>query len=626
MIRKMMLAAAVCAVLLTAAGRMQVSAQSVYTIGSVSKMYVTTAAMQLAEQGKLDLDAPVQDYLPEFETADPRCKDITVRMLMNHSSGLMGTSGIGSILLDDRSAQFHDTFLDCLRQQRLKADPGAYSCYCNDGFTLLEQVVERVSGMDFSDYLAENICKPLGLTATGTLWNQCRTPDRVDVQLTNGVYFAPEYLDEIGSGGLLASAEDVSRFGAQFFTGNETLLSDASKREMRKNQAKGEFEDQYGLGWDFVSFADYDAQGVQLLSKGGSVLHEHAELLVAPDQNISVSVLSSTGSSMMNLMMAQALMDIALEEQGITVTHSTPQQKTTLSAVPESYRQYEGLYGTGGEQVCRVTFPDMAYMQIENLCVTRGRITQYLYTDEDCFVRMEGSVTSGYSRQDPKQQLLYFRQRGGRDYICEDSYELVRQIGAGYMAQYALQRLEANPVDAAAQQAWDARSDVRYYIYNEPASGALYLDGGRRLHVTEGYAGNAKILDADRAVSAMDCPGSTGRDLHDYTAFRNAEGEFLQDSNGTVLLSENSMPVLPADLSEVPLRTQQAVWYIIGQDTANRSLTLSLPEGAAVHVFDRYDNLIWSSKMLSCGDAVPLPAEGKIVFLGMTGGSVTITS
>ena len=69
-------------------------------IGSVSKMYVTTAVMQPADQGKVDIDAPVTDYIPEFKLADTRYKDITVRMLMNHTSGLMGTVYGGMMMLD----------------------------------------------------------------------------------------------------------------------------------------------------------------------------------------------------------------------------------------------------------------------------------------------------------------------------------------------------------------------------------------------------------------------------------------------------------------------------------------------------------------------------------------------
>ena len=113
-----------------------------YGIGSVSKMYVTAAVMQLAEQGKIDLDAPVTKYLPEFKMADERYKDITVRMLLNHSSGLMSASH--NMLLfadDDRSAT--ENLLETLSTQRLAADPGAYSVYCNILFVIYNLEMQR---------------------------------------------------------------------------------------------------------------------------------------------------------------------------------------------------------------------------------------------------------------------------------------------------------------------------------------------------------------------------------------------------------------------------------------------------------------------------------------------------
>ena len=140
-------------------------------IGSVSKMYPVTAVMQLSDRGLVDIDAPVTDYIPDFKMADPRYKDITVRMLMNHTSGLMGTEYGGSFLFDEASGDYHDSFLEHLKTQYLKADPGAFNCYCNDGFTLLEILVERLSGMTFTEYLEEYICGPLALDNTGTMWN-----------------------------------------------------------------------------------------------------------------------------------------------------------------------------------------------------------------------------------------------------------------------------------------------------------------------------------------------------------------------------------------------------------------------------------------------------------------------
>ena len=134
----------------------------VYCIGSVSKVYVTTAVMQLVDQGKVSLDAPVTDYIEDFTMADERYKDITVRMLMNHTSGIKGTTSENLFLYGDNDFDAPENILENLKTQTLKADPGEYAAYCNDGFELLEIIVERVSGMSYTEYVEKNIVAKIG--------------------------------------------------------------------------------------------------------------------------------------------------------------------------------------------------------------------------------------------------------------------------------------------------------------------------------------------------------------------------------------------------------------------------------------------------------------------------------
>ena len=131
-IMKNILAGAVTAMLLPAAALSAYAAENkphettdtIGTVGSVSKVFVSAAAMQLADQGKLDIDAPVTDYLPEFRLADPRYKDITVRMLMDHTSGMMGSYYHDSMFFGYRSRLPHDNLLKNISGERLKAAPG----------------------------------------------------------------------------------------------------------------------------------------------------------------------------------------------------------------------------------------------------------------------------------------------------------------------------------------------------------------------------------------------------------------------------------------------------------------------------------------------------------------------
>ncbi len=152
--------------------KVPLTSNTIYGIGSTSKMMLTAAVMKLVDEGKIDLDVPVVNYIPDFKMKDNRYKQITPRMLLNHSSGLLGTSTSNATLYGDNDTYSHDTFLEQLANQNLKADPGAYSVYSNDGFTLAEILVERVSGIGFTSFIHKYFTEPLDMkhTKTPRMW------------------------------------------------------------------------------------------------------------------------------------------------------------------------------------------------------------------------------------------------------------------------------------------------------------------------------------------------------------------------------------------------------------------------------------------------------------------------
>ena len=138
------------------------TAETMFSIGSVSKVFAAVAVMQLVEQGLVDLDEPLVTYVPTFRMADPRYADITVRMLLDHASGIGGTIWRGSNTYSP-DLGYADEALADLAQQRLKAAPGYMSVYCNDGFTLVEVLVRAVTGLDYADYVDRHVFQPLGM-------------------------------------------------------------------------------------------------------------------------------------------------------------------------------------------------------------------------------------------------------------------------------------------------------------------------------------------------------------------------------------------------------------------------------------------------------------------------------
>ncbi|MCC0642033.1 serine hydrolase domain-containing protein, partial [Clostridioides sp. ES-S-0049-03] len=210
---------------------------NMYNIASISKIFTTTAVMKLVEQGKVNLDTPVVKYIPEFKMADDRYKEITPRMLLNHSSGLMGSSFKNALLLGDNDSYNHDNFLEELKKQRLKAKPGAFSVYCNDGFTLAEILVERVSGMSFTNFLDKYINNPLNLQNTKTPENSFDSSKLAKAYVPYWEDAVPQdNLNTIGAGGLYSSAENLCTFAQTFMKKSNGILSPASVKAMENKE------------------------------------------------------------------------------------------------------------------------------------------------------------------------------------------------------------------------------------------------------------------------------------------------------------------------------------------------------------------------------------------------------
>ena len=141
-----------------------------YNVGSVSKIYVTAAVMKLVQEGRVCLDEPVRIYLPHWKLADARCREITVRMLLNHSSGISGTNLHDHLAPEEGEDLFTGRYRNTpayWQTVKLRARPGSFSGYCNDGFDLAAEVVEAVTGEPYIRWLREQITGPAGLFSVG---------------------------------------------------------------------------------------------------------------------------------------------------------------------------------------------------------------------------------------------------------------------------------------------------------------------------------------------------------------------------------------------------------------------------------------------------------------------------
>jgi len=139
-----------------------------FLLGSISKSLTATAVMQLVDRGLVQLDAPVQTYLPQFAVADPEAsRRITVRHLLQHVSGLPSPQGLAMFLQQPPELTSEEALAD-LRTVELAAAPGAQYHYSNANYVVLGKLLETVSGQRFGDYLEAHVLRPLGMTHSFT--------------------------------------------------------------------------------------------------------------------------------------------------------------------------------------------------------------------------------------------------------------------------------------------------------------------------------------------------------------------------------------------------------------------------------------------------------------------------
>lgn len=610
------------------AKKTNVTTETMYGTASISKMFLTTAVMKLVDRGQLKLDEKVVTYLPEFTMADERYKDITVRMLLNHSSGIMGGGLSNTVLLNDADTYYHDEFLNILKKQHLNADPGAYSVYCNDGFMLAELVVERVSGKSFTQYLQDEVFTPLGLEHT-------KTPQQMDAEdATAGIYnendkLPVEYLNSIAAAGVYSTAEDLCKYGMTYTDNQEPLLSDASiaatyEEEARKGQWCEEYSGSinYGLGWDSVNtypFADY---GIKAAEKGGDALYTHGNLMVFPEQDMAVAVLSSGGSSAQDAIFAQYLATEYFKEQGILTEEKIDSVKnkyeTDKQEVPKELETYNGYYTSSGTSYkIKMTKTGFTLTNLSN----KNTKIKFVYSGNGQFV-YPGGV-----------QMVSFMKQNGTKYMMLGSYSELPGIGTAFSYVYAGQKSANIKLDSAVKKAWQKRDGKKYFVVSEKYSSALYVNNGIGMEADldmsqNGYFYNTKIVDENTSVAFTDIPAHASRDARDYVFETDKNGVEYLSFAGMRAISEDGIKNLSSKASftvKINSTTGEAKWYKVSKKLTNKKMTVVLPKdkGAMVSVYDVSGNLKMNT-YISGEKSIKLPKNGYVVFAGDKGAKIKV--
>jgi CubicO group peptidase (beta-lactamase class C family) len=326
-----------------------INPETVFHVASVSKQFTAAAILLLAQEGKLTLDDDVRKYITELPDFGER---ITIRHLIYHTSGLrdqwalLGLAGWRyslDLITDD------DVLELMSRQKELNFKPGEKHVYCNTGYTLLAQIVKRVSGESFREFTSNRIFKPLDMRSTQFRDDHAEVVKHiaygyVEGEGGNGYRLSVTNFDTVGATSLLTTVEDLAQWDENFYrprVGGRELVEQQLQPGRLNN---GKVLD-YAFGLEHGKY-----RGLPTVDHGGADAGYRADLLRFPEQHFSVACFCNKGEINPEDL-TRKVADIYLAEQfkEPLPAGSEPTAKS-VAVSDQRLRQYAGLYWKKDEE------------------------------------------------------------------------------------------------------------------------------------------------------------------------------------------------------------------------------------------------------------------------------------
>jgi len=271
------------------------TADTIYRVGWVSKLFTDIAVMQLVEQGKLDLDIPVTRYLPEFKPNNPYSKPITLRQLMTHRSGLVREPPVGNYF-DDRNSSLPE-MIKSLNKTTLVYEPESRIKYSNAGIGVVGYVLQQTQKEPFAESLQEKLLDPMGLKRSSFEPKKDLLRDLAHSLMWtyHGREFdAPTF--ELGispAGCMYSTVTDLAHFMTLLFAGgrgpNGPILKPSTLEQMWTPQFDiPDAKDSFGIGFHLTEF-----EGRRRVGHNGAIYGFATELSALPKEKLGVVVIAS---------------------------------------------------------------------------------------------------------------------------------------------------------------------------------------------------------------------------------------------------------------------------------------------------------------------------------------------
>jgi CubicO group peptidase (beta-lactamase class C family) len=309
--------------------------QTKFRIGSTTKQFTAAAVLQLQEEGKLDVDAPVSTYLPDYPNGD----QITVHQLLNHTAGIPNYTDFPDFLETITQPATLDELVTRFKDEPLEFTPGERYKYSNSGYVLLTQIIERVSGQRYMEYVQEHIFEPLDMTDSGYDSHEAVLANRASgYEFTGEDYVHAAFVDmtfAVGAGGLFSTVDDLYKWNRAFEA--ETILSAPSLETMFAPSIivdeSADPPSYYGYGWEMTEHL-----GRQLIWHVGRLAGFVTMTARYPDEELLVVVLSNVGGASPDLI-AHDIAAIVFGEP-----YELPKERQVIQIDPAINEAYVGRY------------------------------------------------------------------------------------------------------------------------------------------------------------------------------------------------------------------------------------------------------------------------------------------
>jgi len=338
-----------------------VTADTVFRIMSISKTFTAVALMQLWEQGKFQLDDPINQHLKgiRVEHPDLNAPPITIRHLLTHTSGIGELRKVDprwllkpeNLVLEDLSVRDVQQTqpLPAYYQGKLTAEiyPGIKWCYCNHAFGVLGQLVADLSGQPFEPYVIEHIFQPLGMTQSDWFLS-----DRVRDRLATGYQFKDngfktvealigyQHVVTAGASNIYSSVNDMAHYVAALINGGSNQHGSILKPETLAQMIQPHFQLDPRLPGQGLAFFLRDLGGHRTIGHGGGWPGFISQMLVAPDDGLALLVFTNTSNG------APGLIATDLMRRLLDIPDPTPQ--LSRPDVPERPDLWEAICGSYG--------------------------------------------------------------------------------------------------------------------------------------------------------------------------------------------------------------------------------------------------------------------------------------